>query len=154
MFENIQELVEDKLIDWIVEETEGRVVCTKPEKGADLFVQKKGDYPGKALSFKLEFFVTPADDEHNFTREIKKETIRPAKDFYFIFFGFDEISQKISEKIWLVPSEDFAKTDGKFFPELFKKYVSDRKQLGIMLIDKLILENKPKPKAGFKPKVF
>lgn len=157
--ETNQDKAEDKIIDWIALGSDGRLVAVKPEKGADLAVQKKGDYPGKELLFILKIFEKPWADG-NFNIEVAEPELQNKENFYLIFAVFDEIKQKVEEKIWLVPILEFLKTaekkEGKplFDSVWFEKYAVDKNGFNLFLIDKLISQNKEKLKAGFKPKVY
>jgi hypothetical protein len=153
--ENIQEKVEDKVIDWIVLGSGGRLIAFKPDNGADLAVQRKGDYPGKELFFVLNIFETPSKTK-SFKTDVLQSKLLSQKDIYLIFIIFDEIKQKIEEKFWLVPASDFVKISPslKFDAPLFSKYFTDKKSFNIFLIEKLISDNKQKSKIGFKHKQY
>jgi hypothetical protein len=136
MPENIQEEVEDKLIDWIALGSDGRLVAFKPEKEADLAVQKKGDYPGKKIFFNINVIAGPAQ-EKNFEESAKILKKSEQKNLYFLFVVFDEVRQKIEDKLWIVPG-------GLINKEKFLSF----------LVDKLISENSPKSRVGFKQKQY
>ena len=73
--------VEEKIIDWIALGSGGRLVAFKQE-GDILVVEKKGDYSGKKLFFK----VTDSLQEN-------------LPGLYYISAHFDEIKQKLDEEI-------------------------------------------------------
>lgn len=122
--EDIQDKVENKIIDWIALGTDGRLVAFKPEKGADLAVQKKGDYPGKQIFLKVRVLKG----------NILENQEKLPENYYLLSVNFDFVQQKINEKFWLFPAfkEQIAK-------EIFINF----------LVDKLVLQNKPKQKTGF-----
>ncbi|MCX6721188.1 MAG: hypothetical protein NT026_01130 [Candidatus Staskawiczbacteria bacterium] len=164
MTDNIQEEIEDKIIDWIALGSEGRLIAFKPEQSSNLVVQKKGGHGGKELVFKIESFIVP-QEKKDFIKGVEAVGVKPAKNFYFLFVVFKEVAQEVSEKIWLVPSADFfanaekieskdSDTQFQFNDKKFSKYLMDRKDFDIFLIEKLISENKPKPKMGFKHKTY
>jgi hypothetical protein len=162
--QNIQEEVKNKIIDWIALGSEGRLIVFKTEKGADLAVQKKGDYPGKKLLFKLEIFITPSE-KNVFAKDILQNDLIKEKDYYLLFVVFDEVKQKIEEKIWFMPVLSFIEESEKinlqnndkalrFDAERFPKYLIDKNELDLFLIDSLIVKNKAKFKGGFKHKQY
>jgi hypothetical protein len=128
MSDNIKEKVENKIIDLIAFESDGRLVASKPEKGADLIVQKKGDYSGKEIFINLEVSKNPS--EHAESLE---------KDLYLLVVDFDVVTQKVDDKIYFLPA----------FKERINKEVFIN-----FLIQKLVTENKPAPHEGFKRKYF
>lgn len=127
--EDIQDKVENKIIDWIALDSGARLVAQKPEKGADLIVQKKGDYPAKQIFLKVRILEG----------DISENQEKLPENYYLLFVNFDFIKQKINEKFWLFP--DFKE---QITREIFINF----------LIDKLILENKTKIKEGFKNKKY
>lgn len=154
MTDNIREEIEDKIIDWIALGADGRLVAFKPEKGADLIVQRKGDYPGKELSFFIKIFIEPSINK-DFEGNILPEELKDQKNLYFLFVTFDEIKQEVEDKIWLAPAPDLIKDKiSKFEAQKFSKYLMDKKSFSLFLIEKLISENKPKSKSGFKRKQY
>ena len=153
MADNIKEKVEDKILDWIALGTSGRLVAFKSGAGI-LTVQKKGGYGEKELVFKIESFIVPGPDE-KLQRQLAKDSFKPAKNLYVIFLVFDEIKQKLEEKIWMIPSLDMAnKKNYNFETSEFPDYVKDRKDFIIFLIESLITENKQKFKSFFKRKAY
>lgn len=126
--ENIKEKIENKIIDWIALESGGRLVAEKPEKGADLVVQKRGDYPSKKLFFNVEVSENP--------HEIKKDFL---ENHYLLVVSLDFVKQELEEKIWFLPA--------------FKEQINKETFVNF-LIQKLIAENKPKSHKSFKPKVY
>lgn len=109
MAENIQEEIEDKVIDCINYGVAGRLIIFKPEKnsfGADLAVEKKGKYKEKEIYLQVSSFITPAKAK-NFVKDFLQESFKTDKNFYLLFVYFDEIGQKISDYVWLIPSLQF-----------------------------------------------
>jgi hypothetical protein len=126
--ENIKEKAENKIIDWIAFESDGRLMAEKPEKGADLIIQKKGDYPAKKLFLNLEVSENSPENKQNFQ-----------ENYFLLVVDFDFIKQEVEEKFWLAP--------------VFKEQI-DKKTFINFLIQKLVVENKPKSRENFKPKVY
>lgn len=114
--ENIKEKVENKIIDLIAMESGGRLVAEKPEKGADLVIQKRGDYPAKQIFLNLEISDKLIEDKKVFS-----------ENNYLLLVNFDFVTQKIDEKFWFLPA--------------FSEKV-DKKTFINFLIQKLIVENK------------
>jgi hypothetical protein len=109
MAENIQQEIEDKVIDCINSEVAGRLIIFKPEKndlGADLAVEKRGEYKGKEIYFKINSLVGPSKAD-TFVEDFLQESFRVDKNFYLLFVYFDEVTQKIKDYIWLIPSLQF-----------------------------------------------
>ena len=150
-----QEKIENKLIDWIALESNGRLIVFKPELGPDLIVQKKGVYDEKKLSFTI---VNASDVEEKKYGMVKSD--------YMIFANYDEVRQDISEKILLISPADFEKIVGveqvgidvitKDFNQdkRFLNYLMDKNSFTLFLIKNLISESKPGAKAGFKGKKY
>ena len=154
MPENIQEKIENKIIDQITTGASGRLITFKPEKdakGADLIVERRGEYKEKALSFKVNSFIG-SKENNSFVKDFLQDDFKADKDFYLLFVSFDEVLQKINEHIWLIPSlrfKDIADSvispDGKkvlrFQAPLdvknknrYSKYLVNIKELGKLLI--------------------
>ena len=109
MAENIQEEIEDKVIDCINSGAAGRLIIYKPEKkGLEdyLVVERKGKYKEQQIYFQINTFVAPAKAE-NFVKDFLQEKFKADENFYLLFVYFDEVRQKISDYIWLVPSLQF-----------------------------------------------
>ncbi len=106
MIGNIQKEIEDKIIDYINSTTGGRLITFKPENnifGADLAVERKGNYKGNEMYFKVSGLVGHPKDG-NFIKDFVKGDFRPDINFYLLFVSFNEITQRMSENIWVVPS--------------------------------------------------
>ena len=140
---NIQEEVEDKIIDWIALGTNGRLIAFKPESGADLIIQKKGDYSGKKLFLNISVFITPRS-ENNFVMDVSQNNLEGQKNAYLLFVVFDKIKRKVEEKIWFVSVWEFLKIADKFKfdSSKFLSYSTNKSKFISFLIEKLILENK------------
>ncbi len=161
MTENIQEKIEDKIIDCINLTAGGRLVIFKPEKkGFEdyLAVGKKGNYKEKEIYFEIISLagqVRLKGHPSNFVKDFIKDDFQPSQNFYLLFVFFNEITQKISDNIWLVPSLYFrdaaevvksqegenilrfqAPTDIKNKNE-YSKFIVDAKELGKLILDAL-----------------
>ncbi|MGD0576956.1 MAG: DUF5680 domain-containing protein [Candidatus Staskawiczbacteria bacterium] len=158
--ENIKEEIEDKVMDCINSGVAGRLIIFKPEKsifGADLAVERRGKYKEKEMYFQINSIAGPAE-EVNFVKDFPKENFKADKSFYLLFVYFDEVSQKINDNVWLIPSlqfRDIAEViklpDGKnllrFEAPLdikkkskYSKFLVDTKELGKFILN--ALENK------------
>jgi len=111
--DNNQEEIEGKVIDCINSGVAGRLVIFKPEKapfGADLAVERRGKYKEKEIYFQINSLVGPVGSKghfDNFVKDFLQESFKAEQNFYLFFIYFDEIKQKISDYIWLVPSLQF-----------------------------------------------
>jgi len=139
----MQEEIEDKIIDWVALGTSGRLIAFKPERGADLVIQKKGDYSGKKLFLNIKIFITPRG-ENDFIMDVPQNDYESREGIYLMFVVFDKIKRKIDEKIWLVPALEFSKNanDFKFEPSRFLNYLTNKNKFNLFLIEKLISKNK------------
>ncbi len=157
MTDNIQEKVEDKIIDCINEGAAGRLIISKPDNnsmGIDLVVERRGKYKEKEFYFKVNSFVGPAKNK-NLVMDFSQETFREEENFYLIFAYFDEISQKIADHLWLIPSTFFRDTADviespsgekllRFENNLdfknknaYSKFIINTKELGELILDAL-----------------
>lgn len=109
MTENIQEKIKEKVIDCINSGTGGRLIIFKPEGSAyepDLVVERRGKYEEEKIYFKINSISGHVKD-NNFVKDFLQEGFMPDKNFYLLFVYFDEIKQKVSDYVWLVPSSQF-----------------------------------------------
>lgn len=109
MIGNIQEEIKDKVIDLINLSSGGRLIIFKSEKnrfGADLSVERKGNYKDKPYGFQINS-IDRIDNQKGFIKDFPVENFKSDKSFYLLFVYFDEIKQKISDYVWLIPSLDF-----------------------------------------------
>lgn len=135
MEQAIHQKSEDKIIDLINQDANGRLVVFKPENSnMDLAVELRGNYKHKPIFLKV-FVQDALLDEHDFLSEIKKEEFAKNEKFYFLFAFFDDVKQDVKEPFWAVPSEkvlsksvielskfSLQKKDvGEFFFHKFKK---------------------------------
>jgi len=110
--QNIQEEIEDKVIDCINSGAGGRLVIFKPEKkGFEnyLAIQGRGNYKEKEMYFQVNG-LTRSFEESKFTKEFLQESFKTDKNSYLFFVYFDEVRQKMSDYIWLIPSPYFKDT--------------------------------------------
>jgi hypothetical protein len=106
---NIEEKIEDKVIDWMALDVGGRLIISKPEKnifGADLLVEKRGEYKEKSILFKVCSLIGPVESI-KLIKDFSEEQFKAEQNFYLLFVYFDSIKQKTSDYIWLVPSLQF-----------------------------------------------
>ena len=162
MANNIKEEIDDKVMDCINAGVTGRLIIVKPEKnifGADLAVERRGNYKEGAIYFQINSVIGPAE-KNIFTKDFLQESFKADRNFYLFFIYFDEIRQKIGDFIWLIPSmrfKDIAKIikspDGKkafrFQAPLdvkikneYSKFVVNSKDLGKTILDALEKGNK------------
>ena len=112
MTDKIQEKIEDKIIDCINTGAEGRLIIVKPEEnnlGVDLVVERRGKYRERKLYFKVNSFVGPAEDK-KLIIDFPLESFREDSSLYLIFVYFDDVTQKIADHLWVVPSSFFKDT--------------------------------------------
>jgi len=167
---NIEEDIEDKIMDWITVDMAGRLIVSKPEKsnfGADLLIERRGDYKGKNISFKVCSLIGPVETK-NLTKDFLQNEFKADANFYLLFVYFDSIKQKISDSIWLIPSLQFSdlaqiikSSDGnnilRFESSLniqnkdkYSKFLVYTKDLGNLVFDAFEAGGK----INFKEKVF
>jgi len=106
---NIEEEIKDKIINWITIGESGRLIVSKPEKnnlGEDLIIEKRGDYKGEDILFKICSLVGPIDKK-DFEKDFFQEEFKADKNLYLLFVYFDSIKQKINDYVWLIPSLQF-----------------------------------------------
>lgn len=168
MLGDIKGEIEDKVIDAINMSSGGRLVVVKPEKdktGINLIVERKGNYKDKPFSFQIHYFTFPSENG-NFIKDFNQKMFQSDKNLFMIFVFFDEITRKINNYIWLIPSkqfEDIAETikldDGnkilRFEASLnskdkFSKFLVDNKEIGKMIFGAL----ESKKDFEFKEKLF
>ena len=153
MAENIKEQIEDKIIDCINSESGGRLIIFKPEKnnfGADLAVVRRGKYKEKEMFFLINSLIIPAKTD-KFIKDFTQENFKTDKSYYLIFAYFDEVKQKVSEHIWLIPSLQFRdkadvikSSDGKKLLRFegaldsknkYAKFILKTEELGKLILD-------------------
>jgi len=109
MTDKIQEQIEDKVIDCINTGAAGRLVIVKPDKnspGVDLVVQRRGKYKEREFYLKINTLVGPTQNI-KFIVDFLEKSFRENENFYLLFVYFNEVSQKIADHIWLIPSSFF-----------------------------------------------
>jgi hypothetical protein len=109
MAENTQDKVEDKIIDCINSGVTGRLIIFKPENGklgADLAVERRGNYKEKEMFFQINSFVGHIKEDI-FIKDFLQDGFKADKNLYLIFVYFDDVKQKINDDIWLIPSLQF-----------------------------------------------
>jgi hypothetical protein len=161
MAENIQKEIEDKVIDCINSGVAGRLIIFKPEGapfGADLAVERRGKYKEKSIYFQINSFVEHGKD-NNLVKDFLQESFKVNENFYLLFVYFDEIRQKISDYIWLIPSSQFrdiaqvVKSGPEGYPgknllrfeasldiknkNKYSKFIVNTKELGELILDAL-----------------
>lgn len=153
MSENIQEKIEYKIIDLINLNAGGRLIIFKSPNKDDkkLIIEKRGEYENnRKIFFQVNRVIKKGDV---FLENILKKDFSPREDFYLVFLYFDEILQKISDYIWLVPSlkfeslaEPIKSSEGENFLKFeapvdtkaenkYSKLLIDKNNLGDFLID-------------------
>jgi len=133
MTDNIQEKVEDKVIDCINSEVSGRIIISKPQDSntdAGLVLEKRGDYFSKKIYLQVNLL---AEKNKFFAENISEEKVKPAKDLYLVFLHFDEVLQKISDKIWLIPYLEFKNVSAD--EKTHSRFAMDKKDLGMFLFN-------------------
>ncbi len=107
--ENIKEAIEDKVIDCINTNVEGRLIVFKPQKKGQedyLAIERRGQYKEGKIYFQVNSLVIPAKSTV-FVKDFFQESFKADKNFYLLFAYFDEVRQKIDDYVWLVPSSQF-----------------------------------------------
>ena len=140
--ENIQEKIEDKIIDWIALGGDGRIVAFKPEALKSVLVVKKrgdykGDYKSKELYFKVISFIESPENKV-FIKDFSGQDLTLNKNLYLLFVSFDEISQKINDKFWMIPSLQFKKSNFDSANPEFSKFLTSQKIFIDFLIEQFL----------------
>lgn len=143
----IQDQIEDKIIDCINSGAGGRLVIIKPEIdifGADLVVEKRAEYKNeKNLHLKIISFIGPSKDEI-LAKDFSQVDFKADKNFYLVFVYFNEVLQKINNKIWLISSLDFQKKGRKFQSTInnssdeYSKFLINKDELGDIILKIMI----------------
>lgn len=157
MVKNIKEEIENKVIDCINSGVTGRLIIFKPEKapfGADLAVKRRGKYKEKEIYFQINSLIGSVKD-NNFVKDFLQEDFKIDQNFYLFFIHFDEVMQKISDFVWLIPSSQFRDIAGivkssegknllRFEASLdiknknkYSKFIVDTKELGKTIFNAL-----------------
>lgn len=152
---NEQEIIEDKIIDLIAEQTKARFITTKSAEqtpGIDLIVKKRAEYEvserENSVKYKISSrntlssvkthkakeiylkIIAQSANEDNLEENIPEENLRAQKDLYLLFVSFDEIKQEIGENLWLAPALDLAK-----IKKNNSKYKISKKDFGSRLFE-------------------
>ena len=145
MSENIKNKIEDKVIDCINLNVLGRLIILKSEKddfGADLFVEKKGDYSKKGIYIKVNNFNgSPKNEE--FLKGFSKKDFKSSENFYLLFIVFDQVRQQIIDRIYFIPSLKFLSIAESAQPEKeeklfkFEEFFFNKNDLGKIILEKL-----------------
>ena len=124
--QNIQEKIENKIIDYIVLGSGGRLIAFKPQKtknGADLVVKRKGEYENqkeeKSKSAVVKTRIFGAKSKKN-TDDIflsiysQEEDVdisksEPVKNFYLLFVRFDIVKQDIDDNVRIIKLDESKK---------------------------------------------
>lgn len=143
---SVQEKTEDRIIDAINSGAEGRLIIYKPPKGdtnIDLVVEVRGGYKTKPYNFKVVCFS--GREDKNFIKDFLQEPFKADKNLFLIFAYFDTVAQKLNDKVWLVPSIDFADTAEvikqdkenllRFESVKFSKFLMDKSELADFLME-------------------
>jgi hypothetical protein len=133
MADNIKEKIQDRVIDCIALNGQGRLVAFKPENSdKDLVVEKRSDYKKKTIA--LDICQRKFADSRDLLQQISQaQNFIPAKDFYLVFVYFDLVTQKVNDIFWVIPSLDLASVSEKNF----NGYLVEQKDFAGFLIDVL-----------------
>jgi len=105
----IQEKIENKIIDSAIVGLGGRLIISKPTKddfGSDLVMEKRGGYDDEKLHFKIFSLIGPVSTK-KIVKEFLDDGLKSDKNFYLMFVYFNNVMQKVSDYVWLVPSTHF-----------------------------------------------
>ena len=124
MAENIREKIENKIIDYIVLGSGGRLLVTKPEdpgSGADLVIKRKGEYKPEKDKNSIEQIIVKVKAFASETKKSKEEiflTVRSQKEnidiskfsavpnFYLLLVSFDIVKQDIEDNARIVKLDE------------------------------------------------
>jgi len=109
MTDNIKEAIEDKIIDSINAGIAGRLVIFKPEKKGQedyLAIERRGEYKEEKIYLQVNSLIIPAKSI-SFIKDFSLENFKADKNLYLVFAYFNEITQKLEEYVWVIPSLQF-----------------------------------------------
>jgi hypothetical protein len=157
MTDNIKEAVEDKIIDSINSGIAGRLIIFKPEKkGLEdyLAIERRGEYKEDKIYLQINSLVIPAKSV-NFIKDFLQAEFKADKNSYLVFAYYNEITQKLEDYVWVIPSIQFRdiaevieQTSGKKLLRFesssdfksknkYSKYLIDIKDLGDIILTAL-----------------
>ena len=140
MSDGIQEEIENKIIDWIINGAGGRLVIFKPENlsdGANLVVAQKGGYeskknegPQKSVIVKAQIFGHSSDKEAKeilicvngqarvndnsvFAQNINVDNFKITDNFYLMFVFLNTFKHDIGDFLCFLPLKEFIKNADK-----------------------------------------
>lgn len=136
----MQEEIENKIIDWIINGAGGRLIIFKPENlsdGADLVVAQKGGYeseknedPQKNVIVKAQIFGHSSNKEAKeirvcvngqarindssvFMKNINVDNFKIADNFYIMFVFLNTFKHDIDDFLCFLPMKEFIKNADK-----------------------------------------
>jgi hypothetical protein len=147
----MQEEIENKVIDWIINGAGGRLIIFKPENmsdGANLIVAQKGGYepeknedPQKSVIVKAQVFghssnkeakeiqvsvngQTRINDSSVFTKDINIDNFKTTDNFYIMFVFLNTFKHDIEDFLCFLPMKEFIKYADKTQSENILKFES------------------------------
>lgn len=166
--DTIEKKVRDNIIDVINAGAAGRLIIVAKEKskqGIDLSVERRGEYKEKPYNFQINSFVG-YPYKGGFAKDFSQKDFRAEKNFYLLFVSFDEVTQEIGNKMWVVPSlqlQDLAEAvvsdkNEKMLrfeasltvEDAYAQFLIDTQDLGRLLFDSFEVGDK----ASFKKNIF
>jgi hypothetical protein len=91
------------------------------DDGIDLIINPKSEFKPLFIQIKSRFVLQKSG---RFVQNVGKKTFSANKNFYLLFVYFNQESLEV-EKLWLIPSEDFAtlaydKKEGKTYKSFYR----------------------------------
>jgi len=136
MADNIQEKIEDKIIDCINSESDGRLVIFKPENlNKVLVVERKGEYKNNKQVI-LNVFGSEKPGGKDLEKEnflsINREIPSTGRNVYLVFVSFDIVKQDLEDSFLVIPA--FKLSEVKREKNL-SKFLMDKRSFTRLLLE-------------------
>lgn len=145
------DITENRTTEIITLSSKGKLTCYSPnsdDDGIDLIINPKSEFKPLFAQVKSRFVLQKSG---RFIQNVGKKTFAKNRLFYLLFVYFNQDNLEV-EKIWLIPSIDFAslaydKKEGKKYKSFYRfnagpkskndrwaKYSVDKSELGSKLL--------------------
>ena len=145
------DITENRAAEIITLSSNGNLTCYTPntdDDGIDLIINPKAEFKPLFIQVKSRFVLQKSG---RFVQNVGKKTFSTNPNFYLLFVYFNQESLEV-EKLWLIPSIDFAslaydKKEGKTYKSFYRfnagpkstkdrwiDYVVDKSKLGDELL--------------------
>ena len=142
------DITENRASEIITLSSNGKLTCYVPntdDDGIDLIINPKSEFKPLFIQVKSRFVLQKSG---RFIQNVGKKTFSANKNFYLLFVYFNQNSLEV-EKLWLIPSEDFAslaydKKEGENYKSFYRFNAgpkSEKDKWAIYSVDKSELGN-------------